>query len=399
MIKALLFDLDDTLLGNDMRVFLPAYFQAVARHFPELDAGALTRHLRAGTQAMLANTDPTRSLRQVFLENFPPAQGGQAEALWARFETFYRTDFARLRIHTQPRPAARLALEWAVAAGYRLIVATSPLFPLSAILERLNWAGLDGLPFDLITHIENSRFSKPHPEYFAAILARFGLRPDEALLIGNDWADDLEPAARVGLPHYWIAAPAQAPPSARAQPVGVGPLEAFLAWAQRHLGAFEPPPPPPTAVPPVLAGHLAYLLDELAELPPALWTRRPAEAEWSLTEIVCHLRDVDLDVNHARVAAVLEGENPFITGADTDPWAVERNYQAQSGLRALADFTAARQGLYQRLASLPAEAWDRPARHALFGPTTLAEIMGWALDHDRIHLDQIRATLGKIQRT
>ena len=325
MIKALLFDLDDTLLGNDMRVFLPAYFQAVAGHFPDLDGASLVRHLMAGTRAMLANTDPARPLRQVFLDNFPPAQDGRAAQMWARFEAFYSTEFARLRVHTQPRPAARLALEWAFAAGYRVVVATSPLFPLAAILERLNWAGADGLPFDLITHIEKCRFAKPHPEYLAEILARLGLRPEEALLIGNDWSDDMVPAARLGMPHYWVTETDQAPPSDQAQPLNCGPLEAFLPWAQQALGGLEPPHPPPTSIPPLLLGHLACLLDELTDLPAALWTRRPAAAEWSLTEVVCHLRDVDQDVNQARVSAVLEGENPFLTGADTDPWVGERD--------------------------------------------------------------------------
>jgi FMN phosphatase YigB (HAD superfamily) len=397
MIKALLFDLDDTLLGNDMQVFIPAYFQAVARHFPELDADQLVRHLVAGTRAMRANVDPTLTLRQVFLENFPPAQAGRAEALWERFETFYRSDFAGLRALIQVRPEARPTLEWAQAAGYSLVIATAPLFPLTAIRERLRWAGVDRVRFELITHIENSRFAKPHPEYFAAILARLGLRPEQALMIGNDWADDLEPAAALGLPHYWIAEPGQPSPSDRAQPLGRGRLEDFLAWAQLHLGTLEPPAPPPTAIPALLAGHLAQVLDACANLPEDLWTRRPAAGEWSLTEVICHLRDVDQEVNLARVQLVLEDDNPFITGADTDPWAMERNYQAQSGPQALAAFAATRQPLYRRLAGLPAAAWGRPARHAFFGPTTLAEIMGWGLDHDRIHLEQIRATLGKIR--
>lgn len=401
MIKALLFDLDDTLLGNDLRVFLPAYFQAVARYFPELDARQLSAHLLAGTEAMRANTDPRRNLRQVFLDHFPPAAGRTAE-VWERFETFYRTDFARLRPLTQPRPAARLVLEWAVAAGCRVVVATSPLFPLTAIRERLHWADLDGLPLDLITHIENCRFAKPRPEYFAEILGRLGLRPEEALVIGNDWDDDLEPAAAAGLPHYWIAAPGTPPLSARAQPLGVGGLEDFLVWAQARLGD-EPAPGSlaarPASRPALLAGHLAALLEELAQLPAALWPRRPADAGWSLTEVVCHLRDVEQEVHRARVAAVLADNNPFIAGADTDPWAVERNYQAQAGPAALEALAEHRLSLIQTLAALPPEAWSRPARHAFFGPTHLNEIVGWILDHDRLHLDQIRAILRQISRT
>ena len=397
MIKALLFDLDDTLLGNDMRTFLPAYFQAVARYFPELDARQLTAHLLAGTDAMRANTAPRPTLRQVFLEHFPPAAGCEAET-WERFEAFYRGGFSGLRGLTQLRPAAREVLEWAFAAGYQVVIATSPLFPLSAILERLHWAGVDGLPFDLITHIENSHFAKPHPEYFAEILARLGLRPDEALLIGNDWHEDLEPAAVLGLPHYWMAAPDTPAPAPTAHPLGVGDLEAFLAWAPAHLGPRPHADVLPAAIAPLLAGHLAYVLGELTDLPEGLWVRRPDAETWSLTEVMCHLRDVDEEVNAPRVEAVLASDNPFITGADTDPWAVTRDYQAQSGPIALQAWAASREALIQRLTTAGAASWRRPARHAFFGPTTLAEILGWALDHDRIHLDQVRAILRQIGR-
>ena len=33
------------------------------------------------------------------------------------------------------------------------------------------------------------------------------------------------------------------------------------------------------------------------------WSRRPAEGEWSLTEIACHLRDVEREVHQARFSA------------------------------------------------------------------------------------------------
>ena len=36
MLKAVLFDLDDTLLGNAMDTFLPAYFQALTRYLDHL---------------------------------------------------------------------------------------------------------------------------------------------------------------------------------------------------------------------------------------------------------------------------------------------------------------------------------------------------------------------------
>ena len=50
------------------------------------------------------------------------------------------------------------------------------------------------------------------------------------------------------------------------------------------------------------------------------WNQRPIKNEWSITEIICHLRDVDREVNIQRIQTVLDGSNPFIPGAVTDPW-------------------------------------------------------------------------------
>jgi len=112
---------------------------------------------------------------------------------------------------------------------------------------------------------------------------------------------------------------------------------------------------------------------------------------------VCHLRDVDQEVNLPRIHSVIEADNPFISAADTDPWALERDYQSQSGPDALKDFRQAREALYRFLSGQPAAIWRRTARHAIFGPTHLAEMVGWILDHDRIHLEQLRLTRQKVE--
>jgi hypothetical protein len=142
----------------------------------------------------------------------------------------------------------------------------------------------------------------------------------------------------------------------------------------------------------LLRGNLAAIVGTLEDATETSWKARPDPAEWSFTEIICHLRDVDVEVNVPRFHAIVESDNPFISGADTHPWAVERNYQSQSGPEAVKAFSAARGHLADFLAGQPASVWSRTARHALFGPTTLAEIVGWILDHDLIHLEQLRKT-------
>jgi uncharacterized damage-inducible protein DinB len=118
------------------------------------------------------------------------------------------------------------------------------------------------------------------------------------------------------------------------------------------------------------------------------WRDRPAPEEWSLTEIFCHLRDVDHEVNIPRIEKIVSGEVPFLAGINTDTWANEREYLHQDGPAALQEFIAARMRLVQILETLSEADWQREARHAIFGPTTLRELVSFIVTHDRSHIQQ-----------
>jgi len=121
------------------------------------------------------------------------------------------------------------------------------------------------------------------------------------------------------------------------------------------------------------------------------WTWRPAADEWSLTEVACHLRDVEREVHQARLEALAAGDDAFLPGVDSDDWARQRNYRAQDGRAALFDFLAARQETIELLTTLPIEIWSRRGQHTFFGPTSTREIVYMAVQHDRNHARQIDA--------
>lgn len=135
-----------------------------------------------------------------------------------------------------------------------------------------------------------------------------------------------------------------------------------------------------------------------AEAGRAAWRRRPAPGEWSLTEIACHLRDVEREVHLERLRRVVAGPDVFLQAADPDPLAETRAYQEQDGPAAFRDFLAARAALIEYLEGLPPDTWERTARHALFGTTRFSELVSLMIDHDRAHIDQIRATLAVVNR-
>jgi hypothetical protein len=151
-------------------------------------------------------------------------------------------------------------------------------------------------------------------------------------------------------------------------------------------------PPPISTLLDELAAFGAAVADALAPDQVA-WQWRPDEKEWSLTEVVCHLRDVEREVHQARFRALITADNAFLPGATSDDWVEARQYQRQNGRAALADFVAARQESLALLADVDEEVWQRQGRHAFFGPTTLHELLHLAVRHDRSHWRQIELLL------
>jgi HAD superfamily hydrolase (TIGR01549 family) len=216
MLKAILFDLDDTLIGNSMETFVPAYFQALTRYMAKLiPPERLVSELLRCTRAMEANdgTGPTNEER--FAAAFFPALGHDPEELKPVFERFYAEEFQKLRGLTRTLPEARPLVEWAFERGLQVAIATNPLFPRSPIEQRLAWAGVPVTEFDyaLVTSYENMHATKAHPAYYREILARLGRQPGECLMVGDDWKRDIAPAGSVGIPGYWITTSSDTPPA------------------------------------------------------------------------------------------------------------------------------------------------------------------------------------------
>jgi len=132
LIRAVLFDLDDTLLENNMDHFLKGYFGRLAPHVAHL----------------------------VPPEKFMPA----------------------------------------------LLAATQAM-----IDSPVEWAGVADFSYRLVTSYEIMHSCKPHPRYYSEIVDRIGRKPQECVMAGDDWDNDIAPAVRAGLRTYWVNATAETP--------------------------------------------------------------------------------------------------------------------------------------------------------------------------------------------
>lgn len=188
----LLVDLDGTLLGLDIDRFVPVYLQQLALFVGEaVRLPDFSPRLMAAVQAMVGSRTDGSTNEEAFYTTFRAGLLPVASKTCdAAFLSFYERVFPTLRQHTRSVPGARAFVATARQKGYRLVLATSPVFPRFVIEERLAWAGIAADAFDEITSFETCRYNKPDPMYYEEILAGLKIQPENTLMIGNDLCDD-----------------------------------------------------------------------------------------------------------------------------------------------------------------------------------------------------------------
>ena len=189
--KAILFDLDGTLLPIDMDDFETIYLKGLSSHFMDwMDPQEFAQKLWKATTAMVMSTDD-RTNEEVFYEAFTPLVGEhRIHEAANRFETFYKGGFSKLKEAMKPTHSWKHVLKELKDKGYALVCATNPLFPKIATQQRLSWIGLEMHDFDLVTTFETSRSCKPQLKYYQDIFNHIQVQPHEAIMIGNDTLED-----------------------------------------------------------------------------------------------------------------------------------------------------------------------------------------------------------------
>lgn len=193
-IRHILFDLDGTLLPMVQDVFVKYYMPLLARSYMSagvsVDPDKFIGAVWAGYEAMVKN-DGSRTNREAFwsyMEPLLPLSLAESEEIALKF---YENEFNSAICTTKPTPVSDQIVKKAKERGFGTYLATNPVFPRCATLNRIRWAGLDAEDFKVITTYETCTYCKPNLEYFRRILEEFRLDPSECLMVGNDVEEDL----------------------------------------------------------------------------------------------------------------------------------------------------------------------------------------------------------------
>lgn len=204
-IKAVLFDLDGTLLPMDQDEFVKAYFGLLAKRLAPLgyEADKLIKVLWTGVGAMVKN-DGSCTNEEAFWKVFEASYGEESIKDKPFIDEFYKSEFNKVQAVCGFSKAAREIVELVKEKGKMPVLATNPLFPHTATENRMRWAGLEPEMFETYTTYENCHYCKPNPKYYEELLQKLDLKPEECIMVGNDFDEDIVPTEKLGMQGFLL---------------------------------------------------------------------------------------------------------------------------------------------------------------------------------------------------
>jgi DinB family protein len=124
---------------------------------------------------------------------------------------------------------------------------------------------------------------------------------------------------------------------------------------------------------------------------------KPSPERFSVTEIVLHLRDLDVEGYAVRVRRMLAEERPVLVDVDGQRLAQERKYNEQALAPALQEFAASRRASVAFLRTVVKRDLTRKAQLEPLGTVTLAQLLDRWREHDQEHLVELEQLAAQLR--
>lgn len=203
--QAILFDMDGTLIPQDLMTFLYGILEEQCRSMSGL--GVPYEKLRKACYdafwAMIKN-DGSSTNEECYFSALSELLGLPRETVKQSALQFFCKEFDCTQKYTRQNPLAPEAYRRARACAEKVVVATNPVFPAETQRLRMKWVGLDYDAFDLVTSFETDSSCKPSETYYRSVCERIGVSPKDCLMIGNDETEDMYGASVLGMDTFLV---------------------------------------------------------------------------------------------------------------------------------------------------------------------------------------------------
>ena len=140
--------------------------------------------------------------------------------------------------------------------------------------------------------------------------------------------------------------------------------------------------------PKMVAARLEFM-KQLAKFGKDELKNQSAGDEWSPLQIAHHLYIAD-GLALEQIQLVQTEDNPLIIATEDETPHLTRASEPPASLDAvLAGMAARREELFEYLATLPTEAWERPFRHPKWGERKFYQLVNVLPFHDQMHAQQL----------
>ena len=187
--KSIIFDLDSTLLQMDQDLFLKLYFKGIQDKFSPLtsDINGFMKAFGIAAYNIIKNDGKVTNKEYFFNMINSSIDIANLEDI---FMSYYLNEFKEISRIVDKTKYPKLIIEELKKKGYKLYLATNPLFPDLCTYERISWAGLSKDDFEYISTYENSSYCKPRLEYYLDFANKNNIDLANSIMIGNDVDDD-----------------------------------------------------------------------------------------------------------------------------------------------------------------------------------------------------------------
>ncbi len=190
--KVVFFDLDGTLVCLDKPTFTKRYIDCLSNYVTNhgYENRKLVTTFFDGNNEMKKNNGQ-KTNEEIFWKVFENAYGKELLKDKPLFENFYNNNFNEINSGDISNSDVVNLVKHLKNSGYKLVVASNPVFPLIAQKKRIEWAGLNPEDFDFITSYETMHYSKPSLNYYEEITKILNIKKEDCLMVGNDVIEDM----------------------------------------------------------------------------------------------------------------------------------------------------------------------------------------------------------------